>query len=105
MFIICRYRRKVSSVKPITSKTLKILDMTSDFLNQTYVKEEVNYNKVADWQDFMLSNINRNIVDLVTESANHSEMVAEKLVSTRKFDEIVPVIPKDNSKSRSSGKL
>jgi len=80
-------------LKVQNSNTLKILNITSDFINDTNVKEAVTYTSVADWEDFFLSSLNRNVLAMVTKPQQFE--MADKVVNKQLVtdEELVHILP------------
>ena len=85
------------------SSTLRSLAITKDFLNETYVKEDVNFASVEDWEDFFLSSLKRNVIAMVSKPTKVSTTGScygdtNKVV---KDEELVHILPNVNFKKTS----
>ena len=86
-----RHCRRSSKIQK--SGTLKSLCITKDFLNETYVTEDIQFNNIEDWEDFFLSGLKRNVIAMVTKPPKvYSDSKAVK------DEELVHILPNVNFK-------
>ena len=76
---------------------MKSLCITKDFLNETYVKDDIQFNNnIEDWEDFFLSSLKRNVIAMVTKPLkgyNDNKAVTDA--------ELVHILPNVNFKRTS----
>ena len=103
-FFNFRYCKKTNGMKILSSNTLKILPITSEFINESAVTEDITYSSISEWENFFLSSINRNMISMIASPLHH-KVEAEKLKrhSDVKDDmtEIQPVQKQVNKKQNS----
>eukprot|EP00111_Clytia_hemisphaerica_P016231 TCONS_00048009-protein len=92
-----KYRRRTTNIQK--SKTLKNLSITSDFLNESHVTEDIKYNDIADWEDFFLTSLKRNVVAMVTKPVIATQSFDKNVV---KDEELVHILPNVSNRRKNS---